>query len=172
MKIANLFLFSLAVLLFSCGKDDDPVPTADGLIGVWTVTAMEYGGSTITTVSGIKITADFTGAAKDKDMTVTFSQNPKKVTSQGSYTIELTTVTQGQSFTQDYTFNDFLGDGTWTLKDKTLTVTNSGVSQEGTITSQTSTTFVLEFATEQTQDLGGMGSIVTKVKGSYTLVKK
>jgi hypothetical protein len=172
MKIAKLFLLGLAVILFSCGKDDDPAPTADGLIGAWSITALEYGGSTITTVSGITITSDFTGVGKDMNMTVTFNQNPNTVTSQGSYTIALTTVTLGQSLTEDVMFNGFFGDGTWVLKDKTLTVTSAGVAQEATIISQTSTKLVIAIDTEQTQDLGGAGSIVTKVKGSYTLTKK
>jgi hypothetical protein len=103
---------------------------------------------------------------------VTFNQNPNKVTSQGSYTIALTTVTLGQSLTEDVTFTDFFGDGTWALNGKTLTVTNAGVAQEATIVSQTSTKLVIAIDTEQTQDLGGAGSIVTKVKGSYTLTKK
>jgi hypothetical protein len=105
-------------------------------------------------------------------MTVTFNQNPNTVTSQGSYTIALTTITLGQSITEDVMFNGFFGDGTWVLKDKTLTVTSAGVAQEATIISQTSTKLVIAIDTEQTQDLGGAGSIVTKVKGSYTLTKK
>jgi len=172
MKFAKLFFLSLAVVLFSCGKDDDPKPAADGLIGAWSVTALDYEGSTTTTVMGTSITADFTGVAKNMDMTVTFKQNPNTVTSEGSYTIALTTTTLGQSVTEDYTFNDFISDGTWSLSDKTLTVTNSGAAQEATIISQTSTTLVLGIDTVQTQDLAGVGSIVTNIQGVYTLVKK
>lgn len=171
MKNPKLLLLSLAVLLFSCSEEDDPKPV-DGLIGAWSVTALDYQGTTITTVMATSIISIFTGVAKNMDMTVTFNQNPNTVTSEGSYTIALTTITLGQSITEDFTFNDFIADGTWTVNDKTLTVTNAGVAQEATIVSQTSTTLVLAVETEQSQDLAGVGSVVTSIEGVYTLTKK
>lgn len=171
MKNTKLLLLSLAVLLFSCSEEDDPKPV-DGLIGAWSVTALDYQGTTITTVMATSIISTFTGVAKNMDMTVTFNQNPNTVTSEGSYTIALTTITLGQSITEDFTFNDFIADGTWTVNDKTLTVTNAGVAQEATIVSQTSTTLVLAVETEQSQDLAGVGSVVTSIEGVYTLTKK
>jgi len=171
MKNPKLLLLSLAVLLFSCSEEDDPKPV-DGLIGAWSVTALDYQGTTITTVMATSIISTFTGVAKNMDMTVTFNQNPNTVTSEGSYTIALTTITLGQSITEDFTFNDFIADGTWTVNDKTLTVTNAGVAQEATIVSQTSTTLVLAVETEQSQDLAGVGSVVTSIEGVYTLTKK
>ncbi len=171
MKIAKLVLLSIALVLFSCGKEDDPKPTADGLIGTWSITALDYEGSTTTTILGTSITSSFTGVAKDLDMTVTFNENPNTVTSQGSYTISITTTTLGQSVTEDFTFDDFFDDGTWALNGQTLTVTSSGVVQEATIISQTSTTLVLGIDSEETQDLAGVGSITTSIQGAYTLVR-
>jgi len=171
MKIAKLVFLSLAVVLFSCGQEDDPKPL-DGLIGAWSVTALNYEGSTTSNIMGTSIISTFTGVAKNMDMTVTFKQNPNTVISEGSYTIALTTTTLGQSITEDYTFTDFISDGTWTLNDKKITVTNSGVAQEATIVSQTSTTLVLAVETVQSQDLAGMGSIVSSIEGVYTLTKK
>jgi len=171
MRIDKLFLLSLAVVLFSCSQEDDPKPV-EGLIGAWSVTALDYEGTSVTTVMATSIISSFTGVAKNMDMTVTFNQNPNTVTSQGSYTIALTTVTLGQSITEDFTFNDFIADGTWTVNDKTLTVTNAGVAQEATIISQTNTTLVLGIKTEQSQDLAGVGSVATNIEGVYTLTKK
>jgi hypothetical protein len=171
MKITKLLLLSLAVVLFSCSEEDDPKPE-DGLIGAWSVTALNYEGTTISTVLSTSIISTFTGVAKNMAMTVTFKQNPNIVTSEGSYTIALTTTTLGQSITEDFTFTDFISDGTWSLNDKKITVTNAGVTQEATIVSQTSTTLVLALETEQSQDLAGVGSVTTNVEGVYTLTKK
>jgi hypothetical protein len=169
MKIAKLLFLGLLVFV-SCSEDEDPMPTAAGLIGSWSVTDLEYEGTTTTTGSGISITAESVGVGKDLDLTVTFNENPNTVTSEGSYTITLTTTILGQSETEDYFFSGFFGDGTWSLDNKTLTVTSSGVVQEATIVSQTDTTLVVKIETEQTENVDGF-SIETYVQGVYTLTK-
>lgn len=65
MKVLSLVLLSSLVLLFSCSQGDDPQPTSEGLVGTWTVTGIDYKGSTTTTITGVSLKADFTGTGKD-----------------------------------------------------------------------------------------------------------
>ncbi len=166
MKIAKLFLLSLAVVLFSCGNED---PKPDGLIGSWFLTTLDYEGFTTSTAMG---NTNFKGFGKDMDMTMTFSENPNKFTSEGSYTIELTINAPGQTITEDLTYDTALSDGTWAVIGNTLTVTSAGVAQDVTIISQTSTTLELGIDSEESQDVEGLGSVSTSVQITYTLVRK
>jgi Lipocalin-like domain len=169
MKIAKLLFLGLLVFV-SCSEDEDPMPTAAGLIGSWSVTDLEYEGTTTTTVTGISLTADFTGVGKDFDLTVTFSENPNMVVSEGSYTVTLTTTFAGQSETEDIELDSFISDGTWSLNNKILSVTTSGVTQEATIVSQTDTTLVVKVEVEEIDEADGV-RVQTNVQGVYTLTK-
>ncbi|MCU0418515.1 MAG: lipocalin family protein [Cyclobacteriaceae bacterium] len=170
MKIVKLFLLGLIVVFAACREDEEPQPTAAGLLGRWSMTALEYEGSSTTRVSGIDVASNFTGVGKALDLIVTFRENPNTVSSEGSYVIALTTTTAGQSFTQDFTFDNFVGDGSWSLNNRVLTVTGTLGSQDATIVSQTSTTLVIAVETEQTQNAGG-NSVRTRVEAVYTLTK-
>lgn len=167
----KLLLLSFAVILFSCSKDDDPMPTSDGLLGTWTMTGLTYNGTTTTTITGSgSINADFTGTGKDMDYTTTFQSNPNTVTSAGSYTIRLTTTIMGQTSTDDYEFEEALSDGTWELHGKTLTITNGSDSQEGIITKQTDTMLEVKVDLDQTESGAGY-SIREVVHAVYTFSK-
>jgi len=172
MKITKLLLLSIAVILFSCSKDEDPKPTGEGLLGTWTLTGLNYYGTTTTRASGMTVEADFTGKGKDMDCTTTFEASPNTVTSQGSYIIELTTTVSGQpSTTDDYEFDEVLTDGTWELDGNTLSVTNSAGKQEATITKQTTTELEIAIDLNDTQQGSGY-SITREVHAVYTLVKQ
>ena len=173
MKITKLLLISLAVILFACGgEDEDPKPvTTDGLVGAWALTGLNYAGTSKTSTGGFEVAADFTGTGKDMNMTITFKENPATFTSQGKYTITLTTTTMGQSVTEDYPFEGFLTNGTWVLKGKVLTVTGTGGTQEATIIEQTSTTLKMEWNLTQTTSVQGV-TVVKNVHGTYTFQKK
>jgi hypothetical protein len=170
MKITKLLLISIAVILFSCSEDDDPIPTSEGMVGSWYVTAIDYSGTTTTTASGITLRADFTGKGKDMDLTTTFSANPNTVTGEGTYTIVLTTTAGGTTSTDEFLFDEIVTDGTWTLNGKTLMITNPGGTQEATIVSQTSTSLTLKVDINESESASGI-TVTTKVSGVYTLKK-
>src|SRR5687767_5334045 len=115
MKIAKLLLLSISVILFSCGEDDEPMPTSQAMVGSWAITAVEYKGTTTTTAQGMNLKADFTGTGKDMTLTSTFAASPNTVTTQGSYTIVLKTTMMGQTDTEEYTVDEIFSDGTWSL---------------------------------------------------------
>jgi len=173
MKITKLFALSIAVLLFSCGEDDEPkLPTVEGMVATWNVTNIDYSGTTTTSYAGQTATANFTGVGKDMDYTITFSTSPNTVVSEGGYTIELTTTVAGQSTTEDYEFDEAFMDGTWELNGKTLTITSDGESQEGTVTKQTDDVLHVTVNVDETTTDTDFGyTIRTKVKAVYKFEK-
>jgi hypothetical protein len=172
MKLSKLFLIGLAVIFLSCGDDDDdPQPTSEGLAGTWTVTAIAYEGTTTTSGGGMEMEADFTGTGKNMDLDITFNENPATFTSQGDYTIAMTTTMMGQSIKQDYPFEGFLADGTWALDGKKITVTGPNGPQEATIIEQTATTLKMEWDYVDIQSQQGV-SIEMDIHGVYTFKKK
>lgn len=179
MKISKLLFLAIAVFFLSCSDDDkDPAPTGDGLAGSWTVTGVDYGGTSTTSYMGEALaTATFTGKGKDMNMTLTFSENPNTFVSKGSYTVELKTTTAGMTQTQDVPVNEFMMPGTWKQDGKTLTVTSTtnGEVQEATIVEQTATTLKIKWDYVKTfEDYQGVEGVdfSTDTKGTYTFTRK
>jgi len=171
MKITKLFLIAISALLFSCGSDDEaPLPTAEGMIGTWDVTDIDYSGTTTTSYMGQSIKARFTGHGKEIDYTTTFSSSPNTVVSEGSYLIELTTTIGGESETETYEFDEALMDGTWELDGRKVIITNDGQEQEGTITKQSETELEVRVDLEQSMTDSGI-TVKTKVKAVYKFEK-
>jgi hypothetical protein len=171
MKITKLLLFSVAVILFSCGKDDDPIPTSQGMVGAWTITALDYKGTTTTTAQGASVKADFTGTGKALNLTVTFKDNPKVVTNEGSYTIVLKTTIMGQTSTDEYPLEEAFTDGTWALDGKTLRITGANGTDKATIIEQTSTTLKVSVNESESETDQGI-TIATNLQATYTFKKK
>jgi len=170
MKVSRLLMLGVVVLLLACSEDEAVLPTSEGMIGTWAVTAITYNGTTSTNLGGITSKASFTGKGKDMDYTTNFSSDPNSVSSQGSYTIELKTTVYGQTTTEDYEMNEGLMDGTWELNGKTLTITSGDITQEGTVTKQTDT--VLEVKIDYTETTTDAGiKITVKVKAVYKFQK-
>jgi len=159
MKIFKLILFTAFIsLTISCSKDDDnpAQPTNNGeIVGVWRGTAVDYTGNTTTSGQGQTITADYVGEAYDIDYTLTFAENPQEVTSDGSYSIELTTTIYGQSTTQNVEGLEFLSSGDWTMNGNTLSITVDNETDDAEIIELTDNRLVLKAVETQTSSQGG-----------------
>jgi hypothetical protein len=171
MKITKLFLIAITVVLFSCGGDDDPKPSSATLVGKWAVTGVDYKGTSTTSVDGIELESSFTGKGKDMNMTVTLNENPATFTSTGSYTVALTTTVMGASYTQDYPFEGFMIDGTWKQDGNTLTVTNSGGTQQATIVELTASSLKMTWDYTYTMTQDG-ATVKMNIQGAYTFKRK
>lgn len=165
MKTTKHLAIVLTTILFSCSKDNDPTPTVEDITGSWAATAIDYTGTTTVTGSPIKI--DFTGKGKDMDLAVTFNRNPATFSSKGDYTIALTSVVSGQSITQDYPFQGFFSNGTWTRDGNTITVTSAQGTQQATIVEQTATTLKINWDYVLAQ-----GPSTMDIHGTYAFKKK
>jgi hypothetical protein len=170
MKTTRILLLSLTVL-FSCSEDDDPQPTSQGMVGAWTMTAVDYKGTSTTTTQGTSMKADYTGTGKDINVTTTFSENPNTVHTEGSYIIVVKTTMQGQTTTDEYPFDEVVTDGTWALNGRTLTITGPDGPQEATVLNQTSTALKMRMDLKESatsQDI----TVSTDIQITYTFTKK
>lgn len=173
MRLFKLvFAFTLVFSLASCSSDDSDGPSTSGdLLGVWIADDVNYSGSTVTEAQGQTLTADFVGEAYDVDFTLTITENPNNIVSDGSYSIELTTTVLGQSSTQDVTGIEFLETGTWSRDGNQLTITANGESSVGTIAELTDSTLVIEV--DQVEDLSEQGiSIESTINSVVTFTRQ
>jgi hypothetical protein len=147
----------LLCLVFACSKEDTPEPAnGAGLKGNWKVTDIKYAGTSTTTIQGMSFPSTFTGTGYDMDLTLAFSEDPNTYTTTGDYSIELTSTFQGQNMTYNWTNQDFLGNGTWTLSGEELTIRSQGVDeQKTTILELTATTLKLGYDMTNTTQQDG-----------------
>ena len=101
-KLILLFICSLLLTLISC-SDDDPASIEEPnlLIGAWQAQDLEITGTLSTEIAGIPVTTDFMGDVYEMTSTLTFTENPNNVISQGTYSAELRTTIQGQEFVEN-----------------------------------------------------------------------
>lgn len=162
-------LTAFSLFFLSCSKDKEEVLIASeaSVIGAWNLTALEATDGTIDlTVDGTTIPSTFEALGKDFDMVVTFSEEPKTITSEGTYTTVLTTTVMGETTTEEQPGEDFFEAETWRLDGNTLYFSN-GTEEIGlTITALTDTTMSLSYEIDETVDFLG---ILTSVTATYTM---
>jgi hypothetical protein len=117
-------LLALSLSITACSDEEAGSPNNEALVGTWRLESIDYSGTSSTTVQGTTFTSVFVGEGYDLDVTVTFSEDPDTYTTDGDYSIRLTTTTQGQTVEQDFTFEGFLDDGTWERDGENVIITN------------------------------------------------
>lgn len=133
-----IFVSVLFSLLVSCSNDEDNdnmIDAEESIIGSWELTDLEYEGTSETILYGIESTATFTGTAYDIDMVTDFTEDPNELTSEGGYSISLTTTIDGVSTTTEHENLDAISDGTWEKIGNQLIISSDldPEGQEGTI---------------------------------------
>lgn len=113
------FAFSLLILVFSCGKDDDPVAARGDIEGTWTATGMVA--NVETNSSGNTSTVDVTGSNFDYDLTFTADA----FSTEGSYTGTNVISSGGFNQTQVVEYTDIMGSGTYTIDGNVITTMGS-----------------------------------------------
>ncbi|PKP29715.1 MAG: hypothetical protein CVT99_16085 [Bacteroidetes bacterium HGW-Bacteroidetes-16] len=166
MKKSNLtkvfLLIVLGLTIVSCSKKDDTTnPTNGEIAGVWNCTAVNYTGTTVTEYLGQSITTDFTGEGYNVDFTFTINENPNVATSNGSYSIKLSSTTMGQTITQNIEDIDFNFTGEWSKDGNTMTVTQGGKSSDANIVKLTDTELEFKIANVETIENSGMTATST-----------
>ncbi len=173
MKKLNLLFIALALVLTSCSSDDgDSSGDISGdIVGTWIGQDVDYSGSTVTQIPGSDdLVADYVGEAYDVDYTLSFSENPNELVSEGSYSIMLTTTTLGQTQVDNLENLEFLSDGTWNKVGDQLTIVSNGETSTGTIIELTNTSLIIE--QNQVQDVSQQGfTIITTVNAITTFTR-
>lgn len=166
----SLIIFAMLFIITGCKKEDDNQPNIDGNIaGVWNCTAIDYTGSTVTEMSGQSLTTDFVGEGYDIDFTLTFTENPNNVTSDGSYSTKLTTTFMGQSTEQFIEGQSFTYTGTWTMNGSELSITQGGETSVATIEELTDSKLVIYIKDVQTMtNMGATATTTTEMNVSFT----
>ncbi len=130
-KLSTLFI-ALSLVLTSCSKDDSPGDVSGDILGVWTAKTVNYSGSTSTTYQWQTVKTNYIGEGYDVDFTLTFTENPKNVEAEGTYSVKLTISALGQSQTQNVQNNSFATSSTWLKNGNELTITANGSTESVT----------------------------------------
>ena len=110
-------IVTLSLLFESCNKDDDPIITGS-LVGTWEMIDLHVDdGINETTFMGQMITSHFTISGSDYHSTITFTENPNMVSTDGNYTAITDIDLLGSDTTTVYTWET----GTWSLIGEMLT---------------------------------------------------
>ena len=173
MKKLSFLFIAFVFTLTSCSTDDSDTSSdsSGDIVGTWIGLDVDYSGSTVTVIPGsADLVSDYVGEAYDVDYTLTFSENPNELVSEGSYSIELTTTTLGQTQVDNLENLEFLSDGTWNKVGDQLTIVSNGATSTGTILELTSTSLILEL--NQVQDVSQQGfTITTTINAITTFIK-
>lgn len=159
MKNKFYSLFTVIFIAFnflSCSDSDDNFDVLkEDLLGEWTMTAVNYSGtSTSTLQQGNPVEVFISGEGKNINSEMTFTDNPKRVFTSGSYELELTATSLGFSDTETLSINDFQEEASWSLDGNILTVDpkSRSMSYDGTITSFLANTEAQSFVIEELND--------------------
>ena len=104
MKIKHIIFFLSISLFFSCETDDSTtiLITESDLTGTWNLVEQRIEDGTISySGNGQSITANYSVYAKNIAMTMTFDASPKKVITEGKYTLVATATILGQTNTEE-----------------------------------------------------------------------
>ena len=134
MKIFKYFLLTAALVFFvSCSKDDDnPGTDSSMVLGEWNLEEFSYSGSTTATQGDQTVSSTYTGEAYDLDARVIFN-SATNYSTEGSYTIKLTTTVNGQTMVQDYPYSDISGSGTYRVEGNKLITTSNAPPDPGLV---------------------------------------
>lgn len=172
-KYFFLTLLTTFTLLFtSCSKDDDGVSASDAdIIGVWNLTAFEVTDGSIEIVAEEQsVVSELEILGKDFDATVTFGEDPKIVTSEGTFNATVTTTTMGQTETEETEGEDFFENKPWSIEGSILTIGSGAEAQGFTITNLTDSRMDLRYVLDETAEVLGF-TYATNLTYTITLSK-
>ena len=106
--------------MVGCSSDDDEDITSGEILGEWTMVFFEYNGNSTIKSSGINVSSDYIGKAKNINFMITFTENPNQVLGSGSYDLELTLSTLGVSDTKTTSISDIDTSADWSRNEGTL----------------------------------------------------
>jgi len=171
-----IVLFSATLLFLSCSTDDDGsiVDTnadVQNLIGTWLLAEITQDGTVSTDVQGVPVNGTITSFGKDIDAQIVFTENPDNYVASGGYTDVITINVLGQTIDeqQNVSIGDVLGQGSWTLDQGILTLTQSSDIRTASIIELTTTSLKLELEiNEQAVFQGIAGNIESTLMMTLT----
>lgn len=171
MNFLRLSALALLCLFFTACSDDDEDTeiSTDAFLGTWSLTELEYKGSSSTSTPLGPVTTNYTGEGFDMDLTVEFSADPNTFTSEGDYGLKLNIETMGGSSTVEYPNLNLLGNGSWKRDNNKVTITQEGsVAEEATILELTDSTLTMSFDVSRLIPLG----VNVDIDGTFSFTKQ
>ncbi|WP_340199243.1 hypothetical protein [Ascidiimonas sp. W6] len=126
MKILRLFSFVFFLFLLSCSSEDKPLIDIANLTGTWNLQSFDTDIKTTFNLQGIPISSDTEVIAQDIQLQISFSENPDIVTSNGSYTLVITTTVLTETETEEIIGTDDLLSGTWSATPEFIIIQSNG----------------------------------------------
>lgn len=161
-KIYSLLLPMLALLLFSCSKDDpsdgDNTPL---LAGDWELVEFTYDGVTTVKRGEMLDQSSYTGTAKNIDVQMKFGKLPSNTFQiSGSYTLQVVSRVNGETQTTEEPYPNVSSSGSYTQEGEVLRLGYDSYQgalaiKEGSISSLTEGELVLEFEIRETSTVNG-----------------
>ena len=178
-SLKNLIvLFSATLLFISCSTNDeesivDINAEKKNLIGTWLLAEITQDGIVSTDVQGATVNGTITSFGKDIDAQIIFSENPDNYIASGGYTDVITVNVLGRTIDeqQHISVADRLGQGSWTLDQGILTLTQNSGARAVSIIESTATRLKLEIEIKELATLQGITGTITSTL-SMTLNKQ
>ncbi|GAA3627608.1 lipocalin family protein [Flavivirga jejuensis] len=162
MKKLNILFIALTLILTACSSDDAASPEiTESIVGTWKGVSVDYSGTTVTSVEGETINADYLGEAYDVNYSLTFTEDPNNLTSTGTFSVKLTTTVLGQTTTENIENLKPTGDGTWEITDNELIITTDNEEGIMRIMKLTDSELVLAVTEETDLSIGGNSVVST-----------
>ncbi|AFL81245.1 hypothetical protein Aeqsu_1766 [Aequorivita sublithincola DSM 14238] len=151
MRILNLFLFvTLISITISCSKKDDNPEPVISINATWKASAIDYKINQTFNGPGQTVIKNYNGITSDVTYTMSFSENPNRVITNGGYDIELATF-GGQTIIQNIIF---FPNGTWSLAGNQLSVSDGTEIEVLTVVELTANKLVLNGVKNETSTQG------------------
>ena len=131
--------------------------TTSVMVGDWEMVSLDYAGTSTTEAGGQTFTTTFNAVGRDFTYKFTFNDNPKTYAATGGYTVDLTSIFEGQSTTQEVILPDASSSGTWELVGNSLSLTDANTNETSTteILTGGQNSFSFDFAGFAGQSAGG-----------------
>jgi len=142
----KLFILFIGFILFtSCNNDDDASPVNSSIVGEWTLTKLNA-------KMDIGI-AQSVGEGKNYNASMSFTENPNQVSSQGTVVLEQKLYMNGTHISTEESTIDFtnqFGTGQWELSGNTITMSGQDSSVSVTVTKLTSNSLIFRYNPDET----------------------
>lgn len=151
-KITQFFIvLVLSIMFTSCSSDDSSSSSTPSLLGTWTGVSVDATGTASVEYQGFPVTVNFVGDSYDENFTVTFSENPNIVSSDGTYSMAFDATLVGQTiYSESFEDLTLLDESEWSSDGDELTFTAQGQTMTATIVELTNNTMTLNIETTQT----------------------
>ncbi|GAA4974204.1 lipocalin family protein [Algibacter aquimarinus] len=167
MKKLSILFFVLSTILVSCSSDDDGANISASIVGKWIATDIEFEGDISAVVEGERINFTFTGEPTDLDHSLTFTESPNEVVSEGGFDLEVTTNLGGFTDTETVEGESIVETGSWEQNGNLLTVANSGEGGDIEIFELTATRLIIGTEASETETID---DIETTLNSTFKII--